>query len=168
MLFGNTTTIFLQMSDFDEADKQAVVPSVPKSSNKVVLLGAKVLQTHKEVRKVLPEEKYVDNLEKIIVRDYFPELPKLKVCVNMTASFIVVFARPKRNTLKLWQETIMRKFGSSKSVTARGGPTVERRHRHGLRHRKCSIRTHRRLRPPQREIFPTRMKKATTRKWYSF
>lgn len=55
--------------------------SVPESSRKekLVLLGAKVLDTEKETRKVLPEEKYVGNLEKLIVRDYFPELPKLKV-----------------------------------------------------------------------------------------
>lgn len=46
----------------------------------VVVLGAKKLETGKEVRVVLPEEKYLGRLQEIIVRDYFPELPKLKVC----------------------------------------------------------------------------------------
>lgn len=66
--------------DSNSFDNLDALIDVPESSRKkkVVRLGAKVLETKKEVRKVLPEEKYVDNLEKIIVRDYFPELPKMK------------------------------------------------------------------------------------------
>lgn len=45
----------------------------------MVQLSAKKLQTVKEVRTVLPEQEYLHRLQKIIVRDYFPELPKLKV-----------------------------------------------------------------------------------------
>ena len=44
----------------------------------MVKLAPKTLQTEREVRTVLPEEQYLNNLEKIIVKDYFPELPKLK------------------------------------------------------------------------------------------
>ncbi|KAI1721562.1 nuclear protein es2 domain-containing protein [Ditylenchus destructor] len=64
-------------NSFDRVD--SLIP-VPESSRKekAVCLGAKQLETKKENRKVLAEEKYVDNLEKLIVRDYFPELPKLK------------------------------------------------------------------------------------------
>ena len=70
----------MSLNGFEEADQQALIPTVPQSSNesKVVRLGAKVLETKKEMRKVLTEEIYVDNMQKIIVRDYFPELPKLK------------------------------------------------------------------------------------------
>lgn len=64
-------------NSFDRADKLVPVPGSSRKE-KVVCLGAKVLETKKETRKVLPEEKYVENLEKIIVRDYFPELPKLQ------------------------------------------------------------------------------------------
>lgn len=66
---------------FDEADRRAANLSViPSSSNKqkVVVLAAKKLETVKEVRIVLPEEEYLEGLQKIIVKDYFPELPKLK------------------------------------------------------------------------------------------
>lgn len=54
---------------------------VPYSSqkDKLISLGTKTLVTKNETREILTEEKYVKNLEKIIVRDYFPELPKLKV-----------------------------------------------------------------------------------------
>uniref|UniRef100_A0A915E6F6 Uncharacterized protein n=1 Tax=Ditylenchus dipsaci TaxID=166011 RepID=A0A915E6F6_9BILA len=64
-------------NSFDRVDSIIPVPA-SSSKEKVVCLGAKLLETKKENRKVLPEEKYVDNLEKLIVRDYFPELPKLK------------------------------------------------------------------------------------------
>jgi hypothetical protein len=72
--------------DSNSFDNLDALIDVPESSRKkkVVRLGAKVLETKKEVRKVLPEEKYVDNLEKIIVRDYFPELPKMKVCPSLS------------------------------------------------------------------------------------
>ncbi|VDN02202.1 unnamed protein product [Thelazia callipaeda] len=44
----------------------------------MVILGAKKLRTKKEIRVVLPEDKYISQLQEIIIRDYFPELPKLK------------------------------------------------------------------------------------------
>jgi hypothetical protein len=68
----------MSSNSFDKVDNLIVVPESSRKAKKV-LLGAKVLETEKEARKVLPEEKYVVNLEKLIVRDYFPELPKLKV-----------------------------------------------------------------------------------------
>uniref|UniRef100_A0A914I3Q0 Uncharacterized protein n=1 Tax=Globodera rostochiensis TaxID=31243 RepID=A0A914I3Q0_GLORO len=66
--------------DLNSFDKVDALVDVPESSRKkkLVKLGAKVLETRKEARKVLPEEQYVQNLEKLIVRDYFPELPKMK------------------------------------------------------------------------------------------
>lgn len=64
-------------NSFDHADSLIVVPASSRKE-KAVCLGAKLLETKKEARKVLPEEKYVENLEKIITRDYYPELPKLK------------------------------------------------------------------------------------------
>lgn len=67
-----------EMNSFDREDN---IIKVPESSRKeqAVSIHSKVLETKKELRKVLPEEEYVENLEKIIVRDYFPELPKLQV-----------------------------------------------------------------------------------------
>ncbi|CAJ0576511.1 unnamed protein product, partial [Mesorhabditis spiculigera] len=64
----------------EDVDRRAKYAVIPKSVNetKVVKLQLKELKTQKEVRTVLPEEKYVSGLEKIIVRDYFPELPILK------------------------------------------------------------------------------------------
>lgn len=75
-------------NSFDYVD--SLIP-VPESSRKkkLVKLGAKVLETKKQVRKVLPEEQYCANLEKIIVRDYFPELPKMKA----QAEFLEAVAR---------------------------------------------------------------------------
>ncbi|KAL7076900.1 hypothetical protein ACQ4LE_003662 [Meloidogyne hapla] len=64
-------------NSFDRIDALIEVPASSRKT-KVVRLGAKVLETKKEVRKVLPEAQYIGNLEKIIVRDYFPELPKMK------------------------------------------------------------------------------------------
>ncbi|VDL79229.1 unnamed protein product [Nippostrongylus brasiliensis] len=68
------------MSSFDDEERRAKYAVAPKSVNdgKVVKLAPKKLQTKKEVRTVLPEEQYLEKLEKIIVRDYFPDLPKLK------------------------------------------------------------------------------------------
>ena len=54
----------------------------------MVKLEPKKLKTNKEVRTILPEDKYLDKLEKIIVRDYFPELPKLKVLVLYIFNFL--------------------------------------------------------------------------------
>jgi hypothetical protein len=65
-------------NSFDKVDDLILVPESSRKTKKVHL-GAKVLETEKEARKVLPEEKYIGNLEKLIVRDYFPELPKLQV-----------------------------------------------------------------------------------------
>uniref|UniRef100_A0A915LL26 Uncharacterized protein n=1 Tax=Meloidogyne javanica TaxID=6303 RepID=A0A915LL26_MELJA len=75
-------------TSFDKIDALIDVPSSSRKT-KIVRLGAKVLETKKEVRKVLPEAQYLGNLEKIIVRDYFPELPKLKA----QAEFIDAVAR---------------------------------------------------------------------------
>ncbi|EJD76003.1 hypothetical protein LOAG_16964 [Loa loa] len=65
-------------TSFDDADRAVSVPPQKLQSSKVVVLAAKKLETGKEVRVVLPEEKYLGRLQEIIVRDYFPELPKLK------------------------------------------------------------------------------------------
>lgn len=64
-------------NSFDRIENLVPVPGSSRKE-KTVCLGVKVLQTKKETRKILPEEKYIENLEKIIVRDYFPELPKLQ------------------------------------------------------------------------------------------
>ncbi|KAM3723677.1 Splicing factor [Dirofilaria immitis] len=65
-------------TSFDDADRALSVSTQKLQSSKVVVLGAKKLETGKEVRVVLPEEKYLGRLQEIIVKDYFPELPKLK------------------------------------------------------------------------------------------
>ncbi|VDD93080.1 unnamed protein product [Enterobius vermicularis] len=64
----------------DETARRNDTSVVPLSSKnqKIVVLGVKKLETVKEVKTVLPEEEYLEGLQKIIVRDYFPELPKLK------------------------------------------------------------------------------------------
>ncbi|VDN89695.1 unnamed protein product [Brugia pahangi] len=65
-------------TSFDDVDRAVSVSAEKLQGSKVVVLGAKKLETGKEVRVVLPEEKYLGRLQEIIVRDYFPELPKLK------------------------------------------------------------------------------------------
>ena len=66
---------------FNEADLQFAIPKVPQSANRnqVVKVGPKSLTTTKEVRTVVPEETFIDNITSIIQRDYFPDLKKLKV-----------------------------------------------------------------------------------------
>uniref|UniRef100_A0AC35G868 Uncharacterized protein n=1 Tax=Panagrolaimus sp. PS1159 TaxID=55785 RepID=A0AC35G868_9BILA len=66
---------------FKEADLQFAIPKVPQSANKnqVVRVGPKSLSTKNETRKVVPEEKYIENITTIIQRDYFPDVKKLKV-----------------------------------------------------------------------------------------
>uniref|UniRef100_A0A914YAE3 Uncharacterized protein n=1 Tax=Panagrolaimus superbus TaxID=310955 RepID=A0A914YAE3_9BILA len=66
---------------FKEADLQFAIPKVPQSANRnqVVRVGPKSLSTKNEVRKVVPEEKYIENISAIIQRDYFPDVKKLKI-----------------------------------------------------------------------------------------
>ncbi|KAK6743310.1 hypothetical protein RB195_010520 [Necator americanus] len=72
--------LLVVMASFDDEERRAKYAVVPKSVNqgKVVKLSPKRLRTSREVRTVLPESQYLEKLEKIIVRDYFPDLPKLK------------------------------------------------------------------------------------------
>ncbi|KAL4002566.1 Nuclear protein Es2 family protein [Acanthocheilonema viteae] len=65
-------------TSFDDVDRAVSIPPQKLQNSKVVVLGAKKLETGKEVRVVLPEDKYLGRLQEIIVKDYFPELPKLK------------------------------------------------------------------------------------------
>ncbi|KAF1761886.1 hypothetical protein GCK72_010145 [Caenorhabditis remanei] len=68
------------MSSFDKNDEKAKL-IVPKSVNdgKVVKLSQKTLVSKKFERQVVPEEKYIAGLEKIIEKDYFPQLKKIQV-----------------------------------------------------------------------------------------
>lgn len=68
------------MSSFDKNDERAQL-MVPKSINegKVVKLSQKTLVTKKIERQVVPEEKYIAGLDKIIEKDYFPHLKKMQV-----------------------------------------------------------------------------------------
>ncbi|CAD5234060.1 unnamed protein product [Bursaphelenchus xylophilus] len=52
----------------------------PEKSNLKVILSEENRPVHvfKKPREVLPEDQFTEDLQKIIVRDYFPELPKLK------------------------------------------------------------------------------------------
>ncbi|CCD62885.1 Splicing factor ESS-2 [Caenorhabditis elegans] len=67
------------MSSFDKNDERAQL-MVPKSINegKVVKLSQKTLVTKKIERQVVPEEKYIAGLDKIIEKDYFPHLKKMQ------------------------------------------------------------------------------------------
>ncbi|EGT52249.1 hypothetical protein CAEBREN_21217 [Caenorhabditis brenneri] len=67
------------MSSFDKIDERSKL-IVPKSVNdgKVVKLSQKTLDSKKVERKVVPEEKYVAGLDKIIEKDYFPQLKKMQ------------------------------------------------------------------------------------------
>ncbi|CAI5445390.1 unnamed protein product [Caenorhabditis angaria] len=67
------------MSSFDKEDNRSKFV-VPKSINdgKIVKVSQKTVKTQKVVRKVLPEEQYIRKLDKIIEKDYFPELRKLQ------------------------------------------------------------------------------------------
>lgn len=67
------------MSSFDKTDELAKL-HVPKSINegKVVKLSQKTLVTKKVERKVVPEEKYIAGLDKIIEKEYFPQLKKMQ------------------------------------------------------------------------------------------
>uniref|UniRef100_A0A8R1DYJ9 Uncharacterized protein n=1 Tax=Caenorhabditis japonica TaxID=281687 RepID=A0A8R1DYJ9_CAEJA len=67
------------MSSFDKIDQKSKLV-VPKSVNdgKVVKLTQKTLVTKKVERKVVPEEQYISGLNKIIEKDYFPQLKKMR------------------------------------------------------------------------------------------
>ncbi|CAO4369757.1 unnamed protein product [Caenorhabditis nigoni] len=67
------------MSSFDKIDEKAKL-IVPKSVNegKVVKVSQKTLASKKHERQVVPEEKYIAGLDKIIEKDYFPQLKKMQ------------------------------------------------------------------------------------------
>lgn len=67
------------MSSFDKIDEKAKL-IVPKSINdgKVVKVTQKTLTSKKFERQVVPEEKYVAGLDKIIEKAYFPQLKKMQ------------------------------------------------------------------------------------------
>lgn len=79
-------------NSFNYSNQLIPVPQSSRKDNTVCMTG-KILVTKKESREILPEEQYVENLEKIIVRDYFPELPKLKVdyYFSKTQNFVLFY-----------------------------------------------------------------------------
>lgn len=78
----------LKLRDADKPSTSATTSTevtVPRlaANNKVVLSAEnRPVKLKEKARIVLDEEDYTNDLEKIIVRDYFPELPKLKVRVS--------------------------------------------------------------------------------------
>ncbi|RCN39998.1 hypothetical protein ANCCAN_14076 [Ancylostoma caninum] len=106
------------MASFDDEERRAKYAVAPKSVNhgKVVKLAPKKLQTNREVRTVLPEEKYLEKLEKIIVRDYFPDLPKLKAQTEYMDAM-------KRNDIAKMRELQLR-YHTGRRTDRRTSPTA--------------------------------------------
>lgn len=78
--------LFLEMPDSPKPttstndDVRSLVPSKRSSEKRIVLRSENcVVKVVKKPRIVLEEDDFTNELEKIIVRDYFPELPRLKV-----------------------------------------------------------------------------------------
>ncbi|KAK6017901.1 hypothetical protein OSTOST_16568 [Ostertagia ostertagi] len=106
------------MSSFDDEERRAKYAVAPKSANhgKVVKLSPKKLHTQREVRTVLPEEQYLAKLEKIIVRDYFPDLPKLKAQTEYMDAM-------KRNDIAKMRELQLR-YHTSRRTDRRTSPAT--------------------------------------------
>lgn len=62
-------------------DSKAVVPKKKTVGSRAIVLSAehRPVKLIKKPRVMLDEEEFTTELEKIIVRDYFPEVPKLRV-----------------------------------------------------------------------------------------
>lgn len=61
-------------------ETKSVVAKRSHSNNKIISTGDdRTIKLIKKPRIVLDEDDFTDELEKIIVRDYFPEVPRLKV-----------------------------------------------------------------------------------------
>ncbi|VDK36210.1 unnamed protein product [Anisakis simplex] len=80
----------------------------------MVKLGVKTLKTVKEVRVVLPEEEYLGKLQDIIVRDYFPELPKLKVI--FISFFVSIYSMCKHFTVNTNSVSVGKEINSHKFI----------------------------------------------------
>jgi protein DGCR14 len=96
---------------------------LPRNNSAMVVLGARKLQTPKETRTVLKEEKYLDQLETIIQRDYYPDVPKLRAQLEY-ANAVDVNDVAKIRELQLRYSTMKRTDRRTSPTMRRGSPEL--------------------------------------------
>ncbi|CAI4228922.1 unnamed protein product [Auanema sp. JU1783] len=72
------------MSSFNDEEgnnERAIRPIKTSDKSKIVALP-RTLTTRKEIRSILPEDEYIDKLDQIITKNYFPEVNKMKAQIE--------------------------------------------------------------------------------------